>query len=398
MIIMTTTGIFNKPLFVIGALIAANVLAILYIGLIDTGDSLSTSTDRAPIAPALLASPDGLHQPMAIPPSQAYTTLHSCQLNTNETITLPTVPYLIIIGAQKGGTTSMAQWLQEHPQVQPGRFPKKRESHFFHGVFAGLLEEKSQKKWKGTEEQFYCRARQRYAEVVFEVSTMMEGMVDGRNPTITYDKTPVNIHLKNCPEYVAKTCSWGAKILVLLRNPVDRAYSQHQMDTAKPNRYPSFEDRIRQEVSRMRQVGLNDMPLLPINATLKEIDALEFPSLSRPPQKEQAAFEDLVKIPLLKKGLYAIQLREWVKWIPRSDILIQLYEDLKQDPDATYRALQKWLGLKDHSLEEYTKFKTGNYVPMNAVTRRYLERLFEPYNRQMEELFGSEWRGVWKTG
>lgn len=445
--------------FIIGALIAANALVVISIGLSETRSSL-TDEGKAPTIDTLAPSTGLLDhivdqsraaevrsedfteapkakkvkpvvgQPMnadissqALPTvqkvdtlgsstalvpvverpkdtdvrTQAYTTLHSCQLNTNETITLPTVPYLIIIGAQKGGTTSMAQWLQEHPQIQEGRFPKKRESHFFHGVFAGLLEERAQKKWIGTDEQFYCWARQRYAEVVFEVATMMDGMVDGRNPAITFDKTPVNIHLKNCPEYVAKICTWGAKILVLLRNPVDRAYSQHQMDIVKTSRYGTFEERIREEVTRMRKVGLNDMPLLPINATMEDIEALDFPSLSRTPEQEQVAFEQLIKMPLLKKGLYAIQLREWLKWIPRSDIFIQLYEDLKRDPDATYRTLQQWLGLQDHSLQEYSRFKAGNYGPMNPTTRRYLERLFEPYNRQMEDLFGNDWRGIWKA-
>jgi hypothetical protein len=87
----------------------------------------------------------------------------------------------------------------------------------------------------------------RYAEVVFDVQTVMEGMVDGRNPVITFDKTPVYIHLKDCPQYVAKTCPWGVKILVLVRNPVDRAYSQHEMDIArKPHLYAPFEDRLQE--------------------------------------------------------------------------------------------------------------------------------------------------------
>jgi hypothetical protein len=89
---------------------------------------------------------------------QAFTTLHSCQLH-NTTVTIPTVPHLIIIGAQKGGTTSMSQWLKDHPQIVPGRFPNRKESHFFHGVFAGLLAERSQGKWSGTDDEFYCWAR-----------------------------------------------------------------------------------------------------------------------------------------------------------------------------------------------------------------------------------------------
>ena len=243
----------------------------------------------------------------------------------------------------------MSQWLKDHPQIVPGRFPNRKESHFFHGVFAGLLAERSQGKWNGTDDEFYCWARKRYAEVVFDVQKVMEGMVDGRNPVITFDKTPVYIHLKNCPEYVAKTCPWGVKILVLVRNPVDRAYSQHEMDmTRKPHLYAPFEDRLRSEVAKMRRIGLNHMPLLPKNATLKGIDDLIFPPLNATDEEERIGFEQLNAMPLLKKGMYAIQLREWLKWIPRSDILIQFYEDLKRDPDATFRQLQQFLGIKNH--------------------------------------------------
>ena len=366
---------------IVGALIALNIIIILSIDVDET---------------AMLSGqpPHGLLESRQ---QKAYTTLHSCQLH-NKTVTIPTVPHLIIIGAQKGGTTSMANWLNEHPQVVPGRFPKRKESHFFHGVFAGLQQEYAQKRWTGTEDEFYCWARQRYAEVVFDVPTVMEGMVDGKNPVITFDKTPVYIHLKGCPEYVAKTCPWGVKILVLVRNPIDRAYSQHQMDMARtPHLYPSFEERLRSEVTKMRNIELNRMPILPENPTMEDIEELNFPPLDRTPEEEHLRFEQLIKMPLLKKGMYAIQLRPWLQWIPRSNIFIQFYEDLKRDPDATYQELQRFLGLRRHSLPKYSHHLAGSYTPMNVTTRRYLERFFEPYNRQMEELWGKNWHEVWKT-
>jgi hypothetical protein len=146
----------------------------------------------------------------------------------------------------------------------------------------------------------------------------------------------------------------------------------------------------------MRRIGFNYMPLLPKNATLKDIDSLVFPPLNATDEEEKIGFEQLNAMPLLKKGMYAIQLREWLKWIPRSDIFIQFYEDLKRDPDATYRQLQQFLGIRNHSLSEYSHHKAGRYAPMNHATRRYLERFFEPYNRQMQQLWGADWHAEWK--
>jgi hypothetical protein len=221
-------------------------------------------------------------------------------------------------------------------------------------------------------------------------------MVNGRNPLITFDKTPSFIHLKDCPEYVARTCPWGVKILVLLRNPVDRAFSQHDMDILKNSQlYPAFEDRLRSEVGKMRRLGLNHMPLLPKNATLKDIEGLVFPRLIGTHEEELMRFEQLKGMPLLKKGMYAIQLREWLKKIPRSNIFVQFYEDLKRNPDHIFLYVQQFLGLRNHSLATYSHFKAGNYTPMNNATRRYLERFFEPYNRQMEELWGEPMHPAW---
>lgn len=326
---------------------------------------------------------------------QAYTTLHTCRLH-NKTVVVPTAPYLIIIGAQKAGTTSMTKWLNDHPQVSAGLHPNRKESHFFHGIFAGLLAARKAGTWSGTDDEFYCWARQRYAEVLYDTRSLIKGMVNGRNPLITFDKTPAYIHLKDCPEYVARTCPWGVKILVMLRNPVDRAYSQHEMDTVKNSHlYPAFEDRLRSEVGKMRRLGLNQMPLLPKNATLQDIEGLVFPGLIGTHEEQLVRFEQLKAMPLLKKGMYAIQLREWLKTIPRSNIFVQFYEDLKRNPDQVFLNVQQFLGLQNHSLATYSHFKAGNYTPMNNATRRYLERFFEPYNRQMEELWGEPMHAAW---
>jgi hypothetical protein len=296
----------------------------------------------------------------------------------------------------------MSKWLLQHPQVEPPRDPTTTETHYFDNAFMGQLNEfKSTNANNDSEADFYCRARHRYAEFIYNVPKLMSDMVDGRIPAITFDKTPGYIHLLNCPEYVVKTCPWGVKILVLLRNPIDRAYSQHQMDINKKRRtLPAFEERLRNELTKMRNVGLNRMPLLPTNvSSILDIDRLHFPSMNFTlQQEEEEAFAKLRKAPLLKKGLYAIQLRPWIRWIRRSDLLILNYDELKRDPDEAYRRVLKFVGLQDFSLTKYIAYHASNYQQsMQPTTRRYLERFFEPYNIQLGQLLGEEWRDVWKV-
>lgn len=329
--------------------------------------------------------------------NQAATSLHTCALH-DEIVTIPTVPYFAIIGVQKAGTTSIVRYLGEHPDIMPPLFPKKKEIHFFNNVFQGLkVDHWTSNKYNDTMPEFWCRARKRYAETMFQVQRlnvmMSASESNGTTQFISFDKTPSYIHLDNCPEYLKNTCPWMKKIIVILRNPVDRAYSQHQMDSLKKEK-GSFEQRIREEISKAKLAGLHDFPDMP--NSLQDIEKLEIPDLNRSIEEEYAAFRQLIGYPMLKKGLYALQLRKWLEHFSYPEqILVLKYEDLNADPGSVYRQVLNFVGMRNHTLQTYEKHLAGSYTPMPQNCRRYLEKFFFAYNNQLADLLGETWRNVW---
>lgn len=100
----------------------------------------------------------------------------------------------------------------------------------------------------------------------------------------------------------------------------------------------------------------------------------------------------------LRKGMYSLQLQQWIRTFYDS-LLILNYDDLKRDPQEFDRRVLQHAGLTtDFDLPSFDKVFAGNYsteMPMTNTTRRYLEKFFAPYNRQLSEILGEEWRNVW---
>ena len=328
---------------------------------------------------------------------RARTSRHICQLQ-NKSILLPTVPYFAIIGAQKAGTTSLTRYLTEHPDIMPPLNPRRKEIHFFDNVFRALKNNQVMfNRQLGINTEFWCLARKRYAETMYQIDPLLELInqndKDASTHFLSFDKTPSYIHLDNCPEYLKKTCPWMTKIIVIIRNPVDRAYSQHQMDIKKKEKR-TFEQRIREEIDKAKRVGLHDFPDMP--DSIKAIEKIQIPKLNRTAEQEVEAFRQLIGYPMLKKGLYALQLRKWMEYFNfPQEFLVLKYEDLQKNPASVYSRTLDFIGLKPHQLNKYEKHLAGRYDPMPEHCRLYLEKFFQAYNDQLADLLGEEWRNIW---
>lgn len=115
-------------------------------------------------------------------------------------------PNLLCVGAQKAGTSTLANILAEHPDIF---IPPGKEVHFFdnHELYARGPE------WYRSE--FAASGGERYIA----------------------DFTPDYLHLDYAPQRVRDLCGPDAKILISLRQPVSRAVSQfhfyHQLGVEK---------------------------------------------------------------------------------------------------------------------------------------------------------------------
>ena len=116
------------------------------------------------------------------------------------------LPDFLIIGAQKGGTTSLYNYVQAQPCVAPAA---RKEVHFFD---RRLNLNKGLTWYRG---HFPTRVEQYSARHL------------RLQPFLTGEATPEYLFLPHIPHIVARVLP-VIKLILLLRNPVDRAYSQYQ--------------------------------------------------------------------------------------------------------------------------------------------------------------------------
>lgn len=116
-------------------------------------------------------------------------------------------PSFVIIGSQKCGTTSLYELICQHPLVIRG---VRRETHCFD--------------WRWNENLKTAKEKQEYymkfynAEALFKYPSLLTG--ESTPSYLLHSDIVIPRFLAVCPT---------AKVLVMLRNPVDRAYSQFQV-------------------------------------------------------------------------------------------------------------------------------------------------------------------------
>lgn len=256
------------------------------------------------------------------------------------TAPLRSLPSALIIGAQKGGTTSIFNYLVRHPGVLP---PLGKEIHYFDLNYA-----------RGPR---WYRGRFPYTHRL-------------RGGSLTLDATPYYLAHPLVPERAARLLP-EVKLIAVLRNPIDRALSHYQHEVRGGREPLSFAEAIDKEAERL---------------------AGEEEHLRREP--DYYSFNHH-RYSYTLRGLYLQQLRRWVQHFPRSQLLVLQSEWLFSDPPAATEAVQRFLGLRPHKLEQYKPYYEGSYERgMPDDLRARLASYFEPHNRELFRWLGEEfdWR------
>lgn len=131
-------------------------------------------------------------------------------------------PNFLCIGAQKAGTSSLHVILRNHPQIY---LPEVKETHFFD------WDEKYQNGLDWYLEQFYA---------------------DVGNERAIGEITPNYMYDKNAPERICNHLGKAVKLIFILRNPADRAYSQYLMHKSKRSEKNSYAESVRIGVELLR--------------------------------------------------------------------------------------------------------------------------------------------------
>jgi hypothetical protein len=250
------------------------------------------------------------------------------------------LPSALIIGAQRSGTTSLFNYLAQHPDVRP---PLGKEIHYFDLHYARGI------RWYRGRFPFRHRLRGR---------------------ALTIDASPYYLFHPLAPERAARLLP-DVKLVAILRNPIDRAFSHYQHEVRDGRETLSFAEAVEREAERLGD---------------------EEERLRRDPGYYSYNHH---RFSYLRRGRYLEQLTRWVGRYPRERLLVLQSERLFREPAAVCAQLYEYLGLRPHRLGHYAAFYQGNYErEMSPELRARLAAHFEPHNRALYQWLGEtyDWR------
>ncbi|MDF2713886.1 MAG: (Heparan sulfate)-glucosamine N-sulfotransferase [Paenibacillus sp.] len=241
------------------------------------------------------------------------------------------LPHFLIIGVQKGGTTSFYHYLTQHPNIASAT---EKEVHYFDYNFHKGID------WYKSHFP-HCR-----------------------NDQITGEASPYYMFHPHAAKRI-KAAIPSVKLIALLRNPVDRTISSYKMMYGRKKEHLSFEQAMQDETSRIR----DELPKM-----------LENPNYF---SKEHFYFS------YLSRSVYADQLKPYYKLFPREQILIVKSEDLFTDPSTVYRKTLEFLNLPLWEPQNYVIINKGKYK--RDITKESSNKLieyFRPHNQRLYQMLG----------
>jgi hypothetical protein len=248
------------------------------------------------------------------------------------------LPDFLIIGTARSGTTSLYEYLSQHPSVIPG---VGKEVYYFDKKFdKGINWYKS-----------------------FFPTKLSKSLLENKqkNKCLTGEATPRYLHYPHAPKRVFDLIP-NVKLIVLMRNPIDRAFSHYQMEVGSGNEELSFEEAIQQEEKRI----LDDMKKMESDENFYSVYFYRKSYLTR--------------------GIYVNQLKRWFEYFPREQFLILKSEDLYSKTSEVYDQVLDFLGLPNFELNSFKAHRMRKYSAIGEETRKKLADYFKPYNKQLYQL------------
>ncbi len=198
---------------------------------------------------------------------------------------------LMICGAQKAGTTSLLHYLKAHPNVI-----KQKVNEFAYFVLDEMYNEG------------YDSAFEKY----FEKSSGNSNTVIAKNVGVMYMPNAIKRLHEHNPH---------VHVVLLLRNPVERAYSNYYYALRKGDEtLESFEQAIEAEPKRLQQ------------------DAKHWRNCA-----------------YLNRGLYCNSIEEFLKYFPKKQLHIYLFENFKKEPSKICKEIFSTLNLEPNVAINYNK-------------------------------------------
>lgn len=217
-----------------------------------------------------------------------------------------TLPNMLIAGAPRCGTTSIYRGLAIHPDIF---FPEKKELWFFY----------NQKEWqKGIEW---------YAD-------QFKGHV---NEKIIAEATPLYFCCQKSIKRISRVLP-GVKILLVLRNPVDRAVSHYWFNVKKSNESLSIDEALERDLSESREWKLPK-------------GALNYVGI----------------------GMYDVHIQNILRYFKRNQVHTVIFEEMLNNQEKTFVEIYDFLGVQWKSVNSLKKENGGEWFRSVGMKKLYAD-------------------------
>jgi len=265
-------------------------------------------------------------------------------------------PAFMIVGAQKAGTTALYSFLSQHPGM---RATEPKELHFFN-------------------------CENRYALGIDFYHSLFPKT--GRQ-SLTFDASPSYLFNPYSAERIFRY-NGNMKIIVLLRDPIYRAFSAWNMYAGRYARNQNWYFEEWMGACKPVENGYakrSEDTLLDFNKyILEEMEISRFPG------------NTLVEAPVIPHGYYSDQLSRYYAFFPKKQVLVIENSEFRKNTIPVLQNVEKFLGIGEYDWTKanlYPVFE-GDYEPgriLGEDTLAMLSEHYAPYNRGLFRLIGKDY-------
>ncbi len=264
------------------------------------------------------------------------------------TASMRTVPNTYIVGAQRCGTTSLFRYLTQHRSVKGPALEKG--VHYFDTNYERGLD------WYRS---FFPTRRS------VEASRRLNGS-DMR----ILEAAPYYLFHPAVPDRIAEV-SPEAKIIILVRDPVQRALSHHNHEVKRGFETEDFATALRLEDSRLEG---------------------ELERMAADPGYVSFAHQHHSYV---ARGLYESQIRRYLEFFPAESVLIVRTVDLEHDPRATVSEVLSFLDIPIVGGIDFPRFNARSYPSMDPGIERDLRARFAESDAALADRLGLDRDALW---
>jgi hypothetical protein len=244
------------------------------------------------------------------------------------------LPNFLIIGAARCGTSTLYTYLQSHPQIYL-RPNKRPEPHFF---------------FKDDE---YLKGIDYYLRSYFPVSGVWRAIGEASTSYIFGSAVPARI-FRHLPD---------VRLVVMLRNPIDRAFSNYWHSVRSGLEKLDFATAIERE--RVRNLEI-----------------------------EGTGLAAIMPYSYVARGFYHAQLNNFLSVFKHAQLLVLIFDDFRQRPDQVLQRVYEFLRV-DHDwrpsrLDVVENRSVPEGASMNLATRNQLAGIFKDDVTQLSRLLGRD--------